>query len=141
MSTTTLEIPEQQIERLGALAQRTQMPVADILELMLDLVSLGVDASVSHTGNVATVSSILDALWQVKLDTDAAERAGNFPLDLAADIHRRAAARATARSTPEWIAAEAARAKAGRQGVGFNLLSGQPKVDGVEYQNDMRDAW
>lgn len=141
MSTTTLEIPEQQIERLEALAQRAQMPVAAIFELMLDLVSLGVEASVSNTGNVATVSSMLDALRQLKPDTDATEPVSNFPLDLAEDIHRRAAATATERSTPEWIAAEAVRAKARRDSVGFNLMSGQPKVDGVEYQNDMRDAW
>lgn len=141
MSTTTLEIPERQIERLEALSQRTHLPVVAIVELMLDLVSLGVDASVGNAGNAATVSSVLDALRQMRPGDDATESVSKFPYDLAEDIHRRAAATAAERSNPEWIAAEMARAKARLEGVGFNLMAGRPKLDGVEYQNEMRDAW
>lgn len=141
MPATTLEGPEKQIERLEALAQRTHMSVAAIFELMLDVVSLGVDAPVSNTGNVATVSSMLDALRQVRDDTEATEPVNNFPFDLAENIHRRVAATATERSASEWGAAEAARAKARREGSGFNLMSGRPQVDGVEYQNEIRSTW
>lgn len=141
MSTTTLEIPERQIERLEALCQRTHLPVVAVVELMLDLVSLGVDASVGNAGNAATVSSVLDALRQIRPDNNASEPVGKFPYDLAEDIHWRVAATAAERSNPEWIAAELARAKARLEGVGFNLMAGRPKLDGVEYQNEMRDAW
>lgn len=43
--------------------------------------------------------------------------------------------------TPEWLAAEAVRAKARAESVGFNFMLGHPKVDGVDYQNEMRDPW
>jgi len=141
MSTSTLEIPKRQIERLEALSQRTHLPVVAVVELMLDLVSLGVETSVGNPGNAATLSSLLDALRQMRPDSDASEPVSKFPYDLAEDIHRRVAATAAERSNPEWIAAELARAKARLEGVGFNLMAGRPKLDGVEYQNEMRDAW
>lgn len=87
------------------------------------------------------MESVVRALQKIHSANASEPEGGSLPSNIAEKIQREAAERAAKRRTPEWLAAEAVRAKARAEGIGFNFMAGHPKVDGVEYQNEIRDTW
>lgn len=131
MSTVTLKIPEEQAAQIETLAARANLPANDLIALALQICTLSFDASwaLGAGGEPVNAKDLVEALKRG--DTQApAYTSEQFISDLA-----------QANLAGDAVAASAARAKARASSIGFNSMTDQPKIDGVTYQNEMRDAW
>jgi len=132
MSTVTLKIPKEQAAQIETLAARANLPANDVIALALQICTLSFDASLvalGADGEPVTAQDLVEALKRNDAPTPA-YTSEQFISDLA-----------QATLSGDATAASTARAKARASSIGFNSMTDQPKIDGVTYQNEMRDAW
>ncbi len=132
MSTVTMEIPKEQAEQIEMLAARANLPAVDVVALALQICTLSFDASragLGAGGAPVTAKDLVEALkhGDIARQTYTSEQ---FISDLA-----------QANLSGDTAAASVARAKARASSIGFDSMADQPKIDGVTYQNNMRNAW
>lgn len=132
MSTVTFEIPKEQAAQIEKLAARANLPANEVIALALQICTLSFDASLvalGAGGEPVTAEDLVEALKRNDAPTPAYTNE-QFISDLA-----------QASLSGDAAAASTARAKARASSIGFNSMTDQPKIDGVTYQNEMRDAW
>lgn len=132
MSTVTIEIPKEQAAQIETLAARANLPAMDVLALALQICTLSFDissAALGAGGTPVTAKDLVEALKRSDTSTPA-YTSEQFISDLV-----------RASLSGDAAAASAARAKARASSIGFNSVTDKAEIDGVTYQNEMRDAW
>ena len=132
MSTVTMEIPKEQAEQIEMLAARANLAAMDVVALALQICTLSFDASragLGAGGAPVTAKDLVEALKHSDMNKQTYNNE-QFISDLA-----------QASLSGDAAAASAARARARASSIGFDSMADQPKIDGIAYQNNIRDAW
>lgn len=150
MSKVTPKISKEQSAQLENLGALVQLPTNEMLDLAVQILSAAIDASLltirqrSSQTTDFTVEEMINALkttdTRIRNGAQSRTDTSDSGLTLQQVSHVKPTTIESQRTAHE-AAAEAERAKKRRTRPGFNMMKGAPTVDGVTYQNELRDTW